>query len=42
MDLGASLEAYQVGAHFEPLDEGVFVAPLDPRYTEIGFDLVSV
>ena len=41
MDLYASQETYQVGAHFEAL-EGFFMAPLDPRYTQIGFNLVSV
>ena len=29
-------------AHFEAFDEGVLVAPLDPRYTQVGFNLVSV
>ena len=41
-DLGASLETYQVGAHFEALDEGVLVAPLDPRCTQVVSNLVSV
>ena len=40
--IGASLETYQVGAHFEALDEGVLLVPLDPRYTQVGFNLVSV
>ena len=31
-----------MGAHFEALDEGVRVLPLEPRYTHIGFNLVSV
>ena len=29
-------------AHFEALDEGVLLVPLDPRYTQDGFNLVSV
>ena len=33
---------YQVGAHFEALDEGLLVAPLDSRYTQVGFNLISV
>ena len=41
-DLGVSLETYQVGAHFEALDEGILLVPLDPRYTQVGFNLVSV
>ena len=31
-----------MGAHFEGLDEGVLPVPLDPRYTQVGFKLVSV
>ena len=31
-----------MGAHFAALDEGVRVVPLDPRYTHVGFNLVSV
>ena len=31
-----------MGAHFEALDEGVLLVPLDPRYTQIGFNLISV
>ena len=31
-----------MGAHFEALDEGVLLVPLDPRYTQVGFNLVSV
>ena len=34
--------ANQVGAHFEALDEGVLLVPLDPRNTQVGFNLVSV
>ena len=33
---------HEVGAHFEALDEGVLLAPLDCRYTQVGFNLVSV
>ena len=42
MDFGASLETYQVGAYVDALDEGVILEPLDPRYTQVGFNLVSV
>ena len=31
-----------MGAHFEALDEGVLVAPLDSRYTQVGFNIISV
>ena len=31
-----------VGAYFEALDDGVLLVPLDPRYTRVGFNLVSV
>ena len=31
-----------MGAHFEALTEGVLMAPLDPRYTQVGFNLISV
>ena len=31
-----------MGAHSEALDEGVLLVPLDPRYTQVGFDLTSV
>ena len=35
--MGAHFEA-----HFEALVEGVLMAPLDPRYTQVGFNLISV
>ena len=31
-----------MGAHFEALGEGVLLVPFDPRYIEVGFNLVSV
>ena len=31
-----------MGARFEALDEIVLMAPLDPRYTQVGFNLISV
>ena len=31
-----------MGAHFKALDECVLVTPLDPRYVQVGFNLVSV
>ena len=34
-NIDASLQTYQVGARFEALDEGVLMAPLDPRYTQV-------
>ena len=40
-DVGASAQTYEVGAHFEALIEGVLMAPLDSRYTQVGFHLIS-
>ena len=31
-----------MGAHFEALDVGVLMALLDSRYTQVGFNLISV
>ena len=31
-----------MGAHFEALDEGVLLVPLDSRYTQVGFNPTSV
>ena len=31
-----------MGAHFEAIDKGVLQVPLDPRYTQVRFNLVSV
>ena len=31
-----------MGAHFEAFDEGVLVAPLNARYTQVGFNFISV
>ena len=28
-----------MGAHFGALDEGVLLVPLDPKYTQVGFNL---
>ena len=42
MDLRASLEAYEVGAHFKALDDGVLMAPMDSWYTQVRFNHVSV
>ena len=42
MDLAAKLETYQEWAHFEAPDEGVLLVPLDPRYIQVGFNLISV
>ena len=41
-DIDASLQTYQVEARFEALDEDVLMAPLDPRYTQVGFNSISV
>ena len=42
MAVGASAQTYEVGAHFEALIEGVHVALLDSRCTQVGFNLISV
>ena len=31
-----------MGARFEALNEGVLMAPLHPRYTHVGFNMISV
>ena len=31
-----------MGAHFEALTEGVLMAPLDSRYTQVVFKLITV
>ena len=31
-----------MGAHLEALDEGVLMAPLDSRYSQVGFNIVFV
>ena len=31
-----------MGARFEALDEGILLVPSDPRYTQVGFNLISV
>ena len=31
-----------MGAHFEALNEPVLMAPSDSRYTQVGFNLISV
>ena len=36
------VETYQVGAHIEALYEAVVLVLLDPRYTQVGFNLISV
>ena len=33
---------YQVGVHFKALDDNDLVAPLDSRYTQVGFNLNPV
>ena len=41
-DVGATIQTYVVEAHFEACIEGVLIAPLDSRYTQVGFNLISV
>ena len=41
-DVGGSLQTYKVGACFKALAGGVLVAPLDSKYTDVGFNLFSV
>ena len=31
-----------VGAYFEALNKGVLMVPLDSRYTQVGFNFISV
>ena len=37
-----ALGTYHVEPHFEALDEGTLVVPLDSRYTQVGFNVISV
>ena len=41
-DFEASLKTHQVGAHFEVLMKGILMAPLNSRYTQVGYNLISV
>ena len=41
-DFEASPQTYQVGAHFEALNESVPMAPSDYRYTQVVFNLIYV
>ena len=41
-DFEASLQTYQVGAHFEALKEPVLKAPSDSRYTHVVFNPIFV
>ena len=41
-DNEANLQTYQVGARLEALDTGYLMALLDPRYTQVGFNFISV
>ena len=38
----ASIQTYEVGSPFKALIEGILMAALDSRYTQVGFNLVSV
>ena len=37
-----ALQTNQVGARFEALFVGVLLAPLNSRYNQVGFNLISV
>ena len=39
---GIMVLTYRGGGHFEALDEGVLLVLLDPRYTHVGFNHISV
>ena len=39
---GISLQTYQMRAHFEAFIEGVLMAPLNFRCTQVGLNLISV
>ena len=41
-DVGAGVQTYQAGARFEAFLESVPMAPLDLRYTQVGFNFISV
>ena len=41
-DVGASLQTYQLGTCFEALKECVLKEPVDPRYTQIGFNSIFI
>ena len=41
-NLDANLETYHVGARSKGLNEDILLATLDSRYTQVGFNLVSV
>ena len=41
-DVGANVQAYQAGARFKAHTEGVPMASLDSRYTQVRFNLISV
>ena len=41
-DFDASLQTYQVGAHFKALNEPLIMAPSNSRYTQVGFKLLFV
>ena len=41
--IGASLQTYQMRVHFEAaLDQCSLMAPYDPRYSQVGLNLISV
>ena len=42
MDVDASAQTYEKGAHFEALIGGVQMVALDSRYTQVDFNLISV
>ena len=40
--LSAHLQTYKKGARFEALIEGILMAPLDSRLTQVEFNVISV
>ena len=41
-DFEASPQTYQVGAHFEALNEALIKAPSESRYTKVVFNIIFV
>ena len=41
-DVGASAQTYEVGAHFEALNESVLKAVSDFRYTQVVFNPIFI
>ena len=41
-EIEVSIQTYQVGTRFKALCQGILMAPLDPIYTQVGFNSISV